>query len=89
MIRKQLTLNLITKCKYFTKRDCSLTRSHMAAFDIWLNTKHRLGKEQIQLLMYFVKFKYSVTYTSAVFKITAFFGVRYVLGTVFLLTPFF
>jgi len=43
MIRKQLTLNANTKYKYFNKDDCSFTCSHMAAFDMWLNTKQRLG----------------------------------------------
>jgi hypothetical protein len=39
--------------------------------------------------MYFVKFKYSVTYTSDVFKITSFYGVRHFLGTVFRLVNIF
>ena len=33
--------------------------------------------------MYFVKFKYSVTYTSSVFKITSFYGIRRFLGMEF------
>jgi len=36
-------INPITKCKYFNKDDSSFIRSHMAAFDIWLNTKQREG----------------------------------------------